>query len=563
MSSDDAKSEETAKPSGPPEEIGFLFVQLVDKLLGQPRSKADSKFAAIFLALYRKFASPGVLLEAIIERFNALRNHPLTHVTKIASQQRHLCILEQWLGLYPGDFAYPSTRKMMENFVQSIALDRIFAVASQEIAADLEVVSDDDDTDWAFCDRNRERMKHNSATSISNNLSALNISDETASLASTLRSGSNRSTASASSSQTMLNVVADAQRMARAIVPNPRIPLTKVQWHALMEQPDELIARELTRMDFILFTSIRPRDLVRYVGLKETQRKLCRSLENVHRMIEHFNHVANWVVNFVLLRDKPKHRALMLEKFYRIARECRKLNNYNSLAAVVSGINNSSVYRLQATKELIPEATAKDFKRLEVLMSPAKSYGAYRLAWENTSGERIPYLPLHKRDLVSAAEGNRTFIGVEEKGKEDLWKQGGVDPGWRINWRKFEIMGEVIISMQRAQGVPYPLFKSNEDIRSLITDIEIQVDDDVRTLTSSIYVNHVLTSCRNFTKGAVMSNPLLEQDDDDFNGSLEGFDIYATGICDHTIKANPLLCLDHHSQAKTTRFTTCIMTFIR
>jgi hypothetical protein len=487
MSSDDAKSEETAKPTAPPEEIGFLFEQLVDKLLGQPRSKADAKFASIFLALYRKFASPGVLLTAIIERFEALRNQQLTHVTKIASQQRQLCILEQWVGLYPGDFAYPSTRKMMETFVQSIASDRIFAVASKEMAADLEVVAEDDDTDWAFCDRNRERAKYDSGSGISKNMSVLNISDDTASLASTLRSGSSRSTSTtASSSQTMLNVVADAQRRARAIVPNPRVPLTKVQWHALMDQPDELVAKELTRMDFILFTSIRPRDLVRYVGLSSEQKKRCRSLENVHRMIEHFNHVANWVVNFVLLRDKPKHRALMLEKFYRIARECRKLNNYNSLAAVVSGINNSSVYRLQATKELIPPETAKDFKRLEVLMSQAKSYGAYRLAWENTSGERIPYLPLHKRDLVSAAEGNRTFVGVEDKGKEERWVQGGVDKGLRINWKKFEIVGEVIVSMQRAQGVPYPMFKTNEEIRSLVTDTEIQKDDDVSQNNVSI-----------------------------------------------------------------------------
>ncbi|KAE9992368.1 hypothetical protein EG327_009322 [Venturia inaequalis] len=483
MSSDDAKSEGTAIPSAPPEEIGFRFDQLVDKLLGQPRSKADYKFAAIFLALYRKFASPGLLLAAIIERFEALRYQQLPHVTKIASHQRQLCILEQWVGLYPGDFAYPSTRKMMETFVQGLASDRIFAVAASEMAADLEAVVEDDDTDWAFCDRNRERAKYDSGngngTGIPKSLSMLSINDDTSAFASTLRSNSSgRSTTSVSSSQTMLNVVADAQRRAKAIVPNPRVPLTKAQWHALMDQPDELIARELTRMDFILFTSIRPRDLVRYVGLSAKQKEKCRSLENVHRMIEHFNHVANWVVNFVLLRDKPKHRALMLEKFYRIARECRKLNNYNSLAAVVSGINNSSVYRLQATKELISPDTAKDFKRLEVLMSQAKSYSPYRLAWDNTSGERIPYLPLHKRDLVSAAEGNRTFVGVEDKGKEERWVQGGVDPGFRINWKKFEIMGEVIVSMQRAQGVPYPMFKTNEEIRSLITDTEIQKDDD-------------------------------------------------------------------------------------
>ena len=79
--------------------------------------------------------------------------------------------------------------------------------------------------------------------------------------------------------------------------------------------------------------------------------------------------------------------------------------------------------------------------KLEILMAPSRSHFAYRLAWENTNSERIPYLPLLRRDLVSAREGNRTFVGEEKDG--------------RINWKKFEIMGEVIVSMQKAQGMPY------------------------------------------------------------------------------------------------------------
>ena len=53
-----------------------------------------------------------------------------------------------------------------------------------------------------------------------------------------------------------------------------------------MEYPDDMIARELTRMDSIMFTSIRPRDLVRYVSLGNDAKKRCKSLDNVHRMIE-------------------------------------------------------------------------------------------------------------------------------------------------------------------------------------------------------------------------------------------------------------------------------------
>lgn len=476
--SSDGEADQTPvldKPLPTPMEVGYSFDQLVDKLLAQPMTKNDQKFGSVFLALYRNFAAPGALLEAIIERFDSLRNQSIPEMTMIAAQQRHLSIIEQWIGAYPGDFAFPRTRKLLEGFVYRVSSVRIFAVDAREIAADLECVVEDDDTNWGFSDSNRS-SKYDSGTGLSKGMSALSVLDETPSNLTTLKQPGSAS--SASTSGTLLTMVDAAEKKAKLLSPVGKFPLTKIQWHALMEQPDDAIAKELTRMDNIMFTSIRPRDLVRYVSLNSEAKKRCRSLENVHRMIEHFNYLADWVINFILLRDKPKHRAIMLEKFYRVARELRKLNNYNSLAAVVSGINNSSVYRLQATKDLVPEAAAKDFKRLEVLMSPQKSHAAYRLAWENTSGERIPYLPLHKRDLVSASEGNRTFVG-EAPHPGSQMTPSEPDPDVRINWKKFEIMGEVIVSVQRAQGVPYEPFRTYDDIKSLVCDASLQRDEDV------------------------------------------------------------------------------------
>lgn len=101
--------------------------------------------------------------------------------------------------------------------------------------------------------------------------------------------------------------------------------------------------------------------------------------------------------------------------------------------------------------------------RLEILMGTQKSHFAYRLAWENTSSERIPFLPLHRRDLVSAEQGNKTFIGN------------------RINWKKFEVMGEVIVGIQKSQGTPYAIIARDEDIQRLVLESRITKDDDVST----------------------------------------------------------------------------------
>ena len=108
--------------------------------------------------------------------------------------------------------------------------------------------------------------------------------------------------------------------------------------------------------------------------------------------------------------------------------------------------------------------------RLEILMGTQKSHFAYRLGWANTSSERIPFLPLHRRDLVLAEEGNPTFVDSEES---------------RINWKKFEVMGEVVVGIQKSQGTPYPTISRNEAVQRLILDGKFSKDDDVSSTSHS------------------------------------------------------------------------------
>lgn len=324
-------------------ESGASFDELVDRLLSPSMSKSDSKFRAIFLCLYRKFAAPSDLMSAIIHRFEKLNSTQHPQILRNTSQLRYLSVLAQWISDYPGDFAHPLTRRSVTNFIAALAGTRIFAVASKEMNAHLDVVVDDDDTEWACSDTNRSRAStvgsflstpsvrtttwtHNPDSPTEGNLSD-SVVDEpmqrqsthdsaTTSIASSAyRSGSQ----STGSFQTLLSSVESAQRQAQLLSPIPRNPLTKTQWHQFMETSDEDVARELTRIDWIMFSSIRPRDLIRHVSLPVDQKEKCKSLKNVNRMIDHFNHVAFWVANLILLRDKPKHRAKALERFMGVA----------------------------------------------------------------------------------------------------------------------------------------------------------------------------------------------------------------------------------------------------
>ncbi|KXT07352.1 hypothetical protein AC578_426 [Pseudocercospora eumusae] len=443
-----------SSPSSILAESGATFDELVDRLLDQPTSKADLKYTDIFLALYRNFAAPGKLLEAIVQRFDTLEQNASPMIAKSASQLRYLHVLQKWVSGYPGDFAFPKTKRRLQTFATKLSDSRIFAAASREIGLAIDIIAADDDTEWA-CNDKDSTLLDDPEFNFDSTLSGSTLYDEVT--IDNLPKLANQ----------QLLYVEQAQRVASGLHPIPRNPLTKIEWRTLMERPDDLIARELTRMDWIMFSSIRPRDLVRHVSLSKEQKNSCRNLAHVNRMIEHFNQLASWVANYVLLRDKPKHRALMLEKFMRVARKLRELNNYNALGAIIAGVKSTAVHRLAQTRELLPPNVGKDWLKLEILMAPSRSHFAYRLAWENSSTERIPYLPLHRRDLATAEEGNKTFIGDEKDG--------------RINWKKFEIMGDVIVSLQRAQGMPYKNLgglAGNKEIKELVLDVKLMKDEE-------------------------------------------------------------------------------------
>ncbi|THX53891.1 ras GEF [Aureobasidium pullulans] len=413
-SSEDGGLDVDSQSEAPSDERGYSFDNLVDRLLRLPRSKADTRFGSVFLALYRKFAAPGQLLEAIVHRFEALEKENCPFMTKTVSQLRYLSVIEQWIGTYPGDFAHTKTRRRMRIFVAKLSNTRIFSAAAREMSCDLDVVTEDDDTNWARCDLDREKrgllspdLGWSSRVSTLLDDPEFDFSDNLGSLS--LDGGQGRNAAhSLHTDFGMLQTVDAARRQGPSLVPVPKIPISKMHWHMLMETPTDHIACELTRIDWIMFSAL------------------------MH-----------------------------------VARKLREMNNYNSLGAFLAGISSAAVHRLAATRELVSPETGKDWMKLEILMSPTRSYSAYRLAWENSSGERIPFLPLPIRDLVAAEEGNKTFVGDEVNG--------------RINWRKFEVMGETVVGIQKAQGLPYRnsmLGPRNDELRALILNSNMIRDDE-------------------------------------------------------------------------------------
>lgn len=462
----DEESPET--PSTQPKPAGVSFGELVDRLVAPRMSKADHAFADIFLCLYRKFASPSRLFAAILERLDRVRDDHTSHyLTKTATQLRMIEVIAKWVSLYPGDFARPRTRRNLQDFVRHLSTEPIFFTSAQQIRYYMEhYVVEDDDTWWAIADDEDDEPPTPPAKDPEGmfpGVSTLRLDGEDADGGRTPASDG-KSAAAAFSSQSQIQLYEEYEWQAARLEPSAHLPMNKPRYHSFMAIPAEDVAEEMTRMDWVMFSSIRIRDFVRHVSLSAEDRARCRSLKNVDRTIAHFNHVAKWVANMILLRDKPKHRAQTLEKFMLVAGKLRQMNNYNGLAAVLAGINGSAVHRLAQTRALVPPEVHKSFARLVILMGTQKSHFAYRLAWENSPLPRIPFIPLHRRDLISAEEGSKTLVGPDED---------------RINWKKFEILGEVLLPIMKSQGVPYRRLRKHDMARELILDFKMPTDEEV------------------------------------------------------------------------------------
>ena len=330
-------------------ETGLSFDELVDRLISQPISKQDQKFRSIFLCLYRKFAAPSSLLTALISRFERNETSNDDQLARMADQLRLLDVMAQWASDYPGDFAHPKLRKRIIEFVAVLEKSHFYMFAAKEIGSQLDSNAEDDDVGWAYGGdsdsdepqlvetffNNSGRSSPTAATGAGSTTNAYDTEEEQDPIYSMsaldLSSGPHDSTSRLSVSSTtdksnnitaqsftLLNLEA-AQKEALRLELTHKSLLTKLHWRFFMETPEEEFARELTRIDWIMYNSFRPRDLVRHVSLSGIDKDKVKSLTNVNRMIKQFNHLAFFVASLILLRDKPKHRAQALERFMNIA----------------------------------------------------------------------------------------------------------------------------------------------------------------------------------------------------------------------------------------------------
>lgn len=134
--------------------------------------------------------------------------------------------------------------------------------------------------------------------------------------------------------------------------PPPMLPaaLTKKSVPAeqipFLEWPMKELARQICIIDFEIFSKIQPKECLNQSWTKESRKE---KAPNIYRLIQWFNSLSLFVGSEIVVIKDLKARTKALKKIIELAKECRDLNDFNAVFALISGLNVSAIHRLRKT----------------------------------------------------------------------------------------------------------------------------------------------------------------------------------------------------------------------
>ncbi|KAJ3318431.1 hypothetical protein HDV06_000507 [Boothiomyces sp. JEL0866] len=222
------------------------------------------------------------------------------------------------------------------------------------------------------------------------------------------------------------------------------------------------VARQLTIIESNIFLKIQPVELMK----QEWSRKNGPSLAvNVRAMTAMATKITGWVICTILQEADLKRRAFILKFFIKVAERCLIMNNFNTLLAIQSAFNSSTISRLKKTWELLSSKTRGAFEVLKKATDHSRNYADYRQALKRSALPTLPFLGLFLTDLTFTEDGN-----------PDMRNNGKL-----INFDKYSRIAKIIADLMRYQ-VPYPITEVPEIQDYLQQSIQDRGTRDVQDL---------------------------------------------------------------------------------
>ncbi|KAK2827456.1 hypothetical protein Q7C36_018382 [Tachysurus vachellii] len=166
------------------------------------------------------------------------------------------------------------------------------------------------------------------------------------------------------------------------------------------------VSAQLSIRDFGIFRNIESTEYVDSLFKPNSSNGHLKQFEDL------INEETFWVATEILHEANSLKRMKTIKHFIKIALQCRECNNFNSMFAIISGLNLAPVARLRGTWEKLPSKYEKLFQDLQDIFDPSRNMAKYRniLSSQNMHQPIIPLFPVVKKDLTFLHEGNDTNV---------------------------------------------------------------------------------------------------------------------------------------------------------
>lgn len=177
------------------------------------------------------------------------------------------------------------------------------------------------------------------------------------------------------------------------------------------------LAQQLTHVELERLSFIGPEEFVQAFAKEnphlETSFKDMKKTHNLEQYVQWFNRLSYLVATQVCRYPKKKQRVRVVEFWVEVGRECFNIGNFNSLMAIIAGLNMSPISRLKKTWSKIQSGK---FAILEHQMDPSSNFSSYRSTlkaamWRSAGATDqrqrivIPFFSLLVKDLYFLNQG--------------------------------------------------------------------------------------------------------------------------------------------------------------
>ncbi|KAI4138955.1 MAG: hypothetical protein LQ341_004431 [Variospora aurantia] len=242
------------------------------------------------------------------------------------------------------------------------------------------------------------------------------------------------------------------------------------------------LARQFTLKVSQIFCSILPEELL----ATEWTKKSSSMAVNVRAMSRLSTDLANLVADSILQLEDAKKRAIVIKQWVKIAKNCLKLENYDSLMAIICSLNSSTILRLKRTWDQISSKTKASLDELKEVVDVSRNYAVLRQRLQNTVPPCLPFVGTYLTDLTFVDVGNQTTRQLSLESDDTTVPV--------INFGKHMKTAKVISELQRFQ-IPYR-FTEVPELQTWIQDQLVRVRSSEQTNVQNYYRRSLLLEPR-------------------------------------------------------------------